>query len=70
MLITHKDILGSMFINKVQVFQADTASRNPCVVMHLSKAREKNENQRRDGAQAVEVEVVKVVEVQSLRAKL
>ena len=57
-----------MFIDKVQVFQADTASRNPCIVMHLSKP--KALDGKRSHARALEVEVVKIVEAHSMRAKL
>ncbi|KAJ8116551.1 hypothetical protein OPT61_g2044 [Boeremia exigua] len=67
MLIQHKDILGNMFIDKVQVFQADNASRNPCIVIHLSKPQAPDENQQREGGKIVEVERVKVIE---MRAKL
>ncbi|KAF9697859.1 hypothetical protein EKO04_004021 [Ascochyta lentis] len=69
LLISHKDVLGNMFIDKVQVFQADTASRNPCIVMHLSKPTAQDSRQPQDGDRKI-VEVVKVVEVHSLRAKL
>ncbi|KAJ4986998.1 auxin efflux carrier superfamily [Stagonosporopsis vannaccii] len=70
MLIQHKDILGNMFIDKVQVFRANNASRNPCIVMHLAKPRAQNEKAQRKGAEIGEVEVVKVLDVQPLRAKL
>ena len=57
-----------MFIDKVQVFQSDTASRSPCIVMHLSKPEIQIE--QRSHIRTAEIEVVKVVEVHSLRAKL
>ncbi|KAJ4361728.1 hypothetical protein N0V95_001621 [Ascochyta clinopodiicola] len=69
LLISHKDVLGNLFIDKVQVFQADTASRNPCIVMHLSKPAANVKRQSQDG-EHLAVEVVKVVEVPALRAKL
>lgn len=59
-----------MFIDKVQVFQGDTDSRSPCVVMHLSKPRAQDESPQRRSVEAMEVEVVKVIEVRPLRAKL
>lgn len=58
-----------MFIDKVQVFQSDTASRNPSVVMHLAKTNTQHKEKRQTGGYE-ETEVVKVVEVRSLRAKL
>ncbi|KAH6621762.1 hypothetical protein C7974DRAFT_315357 [Boeremia exigua] len=64
MLIQHKDVLGNMFIDKVQVFRANTASRNPCIVLHLAKPRAL---EQREVAKTRIVERVKVVEV---RAKL
>ncbi len=67
--IQHKDVLGNVFIDKVQVFQADTPSRNPCVVLHLSKPQLPVEQQKREGAK-MNVEMVKVIEVGALRAKL
>ncbi|KAF2133738.1 hypothetical protein P153DRAFT_372328 [Dothidotthia symphoricarpi CBS 119687] len=42
LLIQHKDVLGNMFIDKVQVFHGDTTHQNPCIVMHLSKPRVDN----------------------------
>jgi hypothetical protein len=57
-----------MSMNRVQVFQADTASRNPCIVMHLSKPKTRNEEWRQ--ARTLDIEVVKVVDVHLLRAKL
>lgn len=59
-----------MFIDEVQVFQSDTASRNPSIVMHLSKPLAPNQTEQRGDGRSVEVEVVKVVEPHSLRAKL
>lgn len=59
-----------MFIDKVQVFQSDTASRNPSIVMHLSKPLAPNQTEQRDDGRSVKVELVKVVELHSLRAKL
>ncbi|CAO2650181.1 Nn.00g014730.m01.CDS01 [Neocucurbitaria sp. VM-36] len=38
-LIQHKDRLGNMFIDKLQVFHGDTLHKNPCIVMHLSQPR-------------------------------
>ena len=69
-MVEHKDVLGNMFIDKVQVFQSDTASRNPSIVMHLSKPLAPDRIQRRGDGWSVDVEVVKVVELHPLRAKL
>lgn len=69
-LIEHKDVLGDMFIDKVQVFQSDTAARNPSIVLHLSRPQTPEQFQQRDNDRAVVVEVVKTVELHPLRAKL
>jgi hypothetical protein len=58
-----------MFINKVQVFQADTASRNPCIVMHLAKPDAQSEGQQIAKNQARAITKVHVEE-HVLRAKL
>jgi hypothetical protein len=65
MLVQHKDILGNMFIDKVQVFQADTASRNPCIVMYLSKPKGEDKEQQRGSDEAVAI-----ARAHALRAKL
>lgn len=59
-----------MFIDKIQIFRANNASRNPCIVMHLAKPHAQDGKPQRSSIEAKEVEVVKVVEVQPLRAKL
>ncbi|KAF3035315.1 hypothetical protein E8E12_004640 [Didymella heteroderae] len=68
-LTEHKDVLGNMVIDKVQVFQSDIASRNPSIVMHLWQPQTSNQKQQRSDDRTV-VEVVKVVESHPLRAKL
>lgn len=69
-LIEHKDILGDMFIDKVQVFQSDTAARNPSIVLHLSQPQIPEQVRQPDNARAVDVEVVKTLKLHPLRAKL
>lgn len=68
--VQHKDVLGNMFIDKVQVFKAATGPRNPCIVMHLSKPQVSDEKKQRRKAKEMQVQVVKMIETQPLRAKL
>ncbi|KAF1931141.1 uncharacterized protein M421DRAFT_57104 [Didymella exigua CBS 183.55] len=69
-LTEHKDVLGNMFVDKVQVFQSDTTSRNPSIVMHLLQPRARRKIQQRDGNKMIAVEVVEVMELHPLWAKL
>lgn len=42
-----------MFIDKVQVFESDTASRNPSLVVHISKPKVQDKKLPRDSDPAV-----------------
>jgi hypothetical protein len=39
MLIQHKAELGSMFVDKIQVFRGETKAELPCIVWRLSQPR-------------------------------
>ncbi|KAF3036755.1 hypothetical protein E8E11_002170 [Didymella keratinophila] len=69
-LTEQKDILGNMFIDKMQVFQSDTAAHNPSIVMYLSQPQAPDRVQQRNDDKSVVVEVVKTVELHPLWAKL
>jgi hypothetical protein len=36
-LIQHKEQLGNMFIDKIQVFQGETKAELPCILVHVSQ---------------------------------
>lgn len=69
-LTEHKDVLGTVYIDKVQVFQSDTAARNPSIVMHLSQLQAPDQVQQRNENRALVMEVVETVELHLVRAKL
>jgi hypothetical protein len=36
-LIQHKEQLGNMFIDKIQVFQGETKAELPCILVHVKQ---------------------------------
>jgi hypothetical protein len=36
-LVQHKEQLGNMFIDKIQVFQGETKAELPCILVHVSQ---------------------------------
>jgi hypothetical protein len=59
-----------MFIDKVQVFQSNTASRKPSIVMRLSQSRIPTQTRQGSSNRVIVVGVVKVVELHPLWVKL
>ena len=60
-LVQHKDRLGNMYIDRLQVFHGETPHKNPCVVMHVAQPRPPG--LRREGKK-------EVVRTHVVRAKL
>ncbi|KAL6707314.1 hypothetical protein ACN47E_004302 [Coniothyrium glycines] len=53
LLIQHKDRLGDMLIDRVQIFHGETTHQNPCVVMHVAQLQSQVEVGPRDVAENV-----------------